>query len=437
MKKGLLALLFFCGVQQTQAQILDRIRKKVEDKTAEKINEKIDDATSGKKKKKSSDNSNTSNTPANTDSTNQDANDTAGTASTVKDTTGKSDNATSVWRNYQFVPGDEILFFDEFRTDETGDFPARWDLLSGGADLAAINGEKGLMATGQYDNYVTPLITPAAYLPKECTIEFDIYVGAITKDLGNSWLYYKLFFSSNRIAEKRFSSSELSLEIRYGNTSGYVWDNNGSNNTFSIEKVDIGKPNSWHHVAITIKNGSFKMYYDDKRVLNLPRFPAALDAFAVGMEAVTDSNDPDFQKNGTKQIAAVKNLKIAKGGNTIYNRIVTDGKYVTNGILFDKNKAAIKSQSYGILASMAKLLQENGNWKFAVIGYTDSDGDEKSNITLSLNRAQAVKDALVKTYGIDASRLEVDGKGKANPVAPNTTDEGKATNRRVEFIQKK
>jgi outer membrane protein OmpA-like peptidoglycan-associated protein len=70
-----------------------------------------------------------------------------------------------------------------------------------------------------------------------------------------------------------------------------------------------------------------------------------------------------------------------------------------------------------------------------IVGHTDNDGDAARNLTLSHNRADAVKDKLVKQFGIDASRLQTDGKGSSQPVSPNTTTTGKAQNRRVEFIK--
>ncbi|MGZ8539136.1 MAG: OmpA family protein, partial [Chitinophagaceae bacterium] len=64
-----------------------------------------------------------------------------------------------------------------------------------------------------------------------------------------------------------------------------------------------------------------------------------------------------------------------------------------------------------------------------------SDGDNAVNLELSKKRAQAVKAALTKEFDIDESRMETDGMGETKPVAPNTTTEGKARNRRVEFIK--
>jgi outer membrane protein OmpA-like peptidoglycan-associated protein len=89
----------------------------------------------------------------------------------------------------------------------------------------------------------------------------------------------------------------------------------------------------------------------------------------------------------------------------------------------------------GFLNQLVKFLQENGAVKLEIDGYTDSDGDETANLKLSQERAEAVKKQLV-VLNIDESRLSCKGFGETNPVANNTTPEGKANNRRVEFLKK-
>ena len=70
-----------------------------------------------------------------------------------------------------------------------------------------------------------------------------------------------------------------------------------------------------------------------------------------------------------------------------------------------------------------------------IVGHTDSDGSEENNMKLSKNRAEAVKNALVSVYGIDSGRLTSEGRGESEPVGDNNTPDGKAQNRRVEFIK--
>ena len=81
------------------------------------------------------------------------------------------------------------------------------------------------------------------------------------------------------------------------------------------------------------------------------------------------------------------------------------------------------------------MLTENSSVKVKIVGHTDSDGKDADNLNLSKRRADAVKASLGKDFGIDVARLETDGKGASQPVDTNNTAEGKANNRRVEFIK--
>jgi outer membrane protein OmpA-like peptidoglycan-associated protein len=84
---------------------------------------------------------------------------------------------------------------------------------------------------------------------------------------------------------------------------------------------------------------------------------------------------------------------------------------------------------------MANVLKEYADLRVRIIGHTDADGNDASNLDLSQRRAASVKAALAKEFGIDESRMETDGKGESEPIDNNTTPAGKANNRRVEFIK--
>ena len=179
----------------------------------------------------------------------------------------------------------------------------------------------------------------------------------------------------------------------------------------------------WEHIAISFNTRALKVYFGEQRVMNIPN----LRAEPMGLTLASR------QCHQGKQ-ALVKNIRIAKGSKKLYDRIVEDGKFVTRGILFDVNKATIKPESMGVINEIVKMMKAHEDLKLRIEGHTDSDGEKSFNQELSEKRAAAVKDVLVES-GIASSRLKTKGYGESKPVNDNSTPEGKANNRRVEFVK--
>lgn len=108
-------------------------------------------------------------------------------------------------------------------------------------------------------------------------------------------------------------------------------------------------------------------------------------------------------------------------------------KLVLRGVHFDFDKSSLRAEGKPILDEAAKILNENPDVRVEVQGYTDGVGSAEYNLGLSDRRAATVKDYLV-SQGVAAGRLTTRGYGKADPVASNDTDEGRAQNRRVELV---
>jgi len=142
----------------------------------------------------------------------------------------------------------------------------------------------------------------------------------------------------------------------------------------------------------------------------------------------------------------IRNVVIAKGAVALYERNATDmsavekaiaetGKFVTNNILFETGKATLKPESMEEIQKVADYMKKNPQARFEVQGHTDNQGSDAINDPLSQQRAEAVVKAL-EGLGCDSFNLRPVGKGSHEPVADNKTDEGRAKNRRVEFIKK-
>lgn len=118
---------------------------------------------------------------------------------------------------------------------------------------------------------------------------------------------------------------------------------------------------------------------------------------------------------------------------TLYEQVVSQGKFTTRDILFDVAKSVIKTESFTTINKIATFMKEHRDIAFSIEGHTDSDGTADSNQKLSEERAKSIRKALIK-FGIRSSRVKAKGYGETRPIALNTTQEGKAQNRRVEFV---
>jgi len=111
------------------------------------------------------------------------------------------------------------------------------------------------------------------------------------------------------------------------------------------------------------------------------------------------------------------------------------GHIAIYGIYFETAKYDIKPESEKSLAEIAAFLKANPDNKYFIIGHTDNTGDFNANMTLSEKRAKAVMDYLVNKSGINAGQMKAYGVSSMCPVTSNSTDEGKARNRRVEIVR--
>ncbi|KPJ72808.1 hypothetical protein AMJ52_05065 [candidate division TA06 bacterium DG_78] len=127
--------------------------------------------------------------------------------------------------------------------------------------------------------------------------------------------------------------------------------------------------------------------------------------------------------------------EITADAKSMAQDISTTGRVAVYGIYFDFNKADVKAESEPVLKEIANLLKKNPKLNLYIVGHTDNIGSLTANMDLSQRRAEAVLQVLVSKHGVDAKRLKSQGVGPLCPVAPNTTEEGRAKNRRVELVE--
>ena len=318
---------------------------------------------------------------------------------------GADEKPVLVWSKYDFVPGDKIIYEDNLIGEENGEFPSRWDLWDGTTENALFGGENVIMFRGG-----TPAILPYLknskidYLPEVFTIEFDLYLPSNTFTVS-------FYDRKNQGQPKGHYSLDINGQGMNLSPAGSKLPGNGS----------IAK--KWAHISIAYTSGKMKAYIDETRLINIPHLsfnPTGITLYA------NSAND--------KNLFYIKNFRIAEGGVKYYDRFLQDGKIVSNGIRFDVGKATLRPESMGVLNEIYKILSEHPDVAVSVEGHTDSDGDDDLNLKLSEDRAGTVMKQLV-SMGISKERLSFRGYGESKPVSPNDTPEGKASNRRVEFVK--
>jgi outer membrane protein OmpA-like peptidoglycan-associated protein len=299
-----------------------------------------------------------------------------------------------------------------------GEFPSMWDLLRGNAEIISMEGQKGIMILD--GGQITPLMkTPKNYLTDQFTIEFDYYKrdrahSQVEGNCGNNRLHvYLLDETGKEIFELWYFTQDQ-------DGGSYDWKTTDGESRRG-DYTQKTSTEAWHHVGYSFNKRAFKAYLDGNRMVNIPNMAQAK---WIRFNAYSCSANQYF----------IRNVRIAKGAVPLYDRMMTDGKFITCGITFDVGKSTIKPESMGEINRIVKLMTDNPELKFSVEGHTDNTGNAASNQTLSEARSKAVADKLVE-MGINKDRLQSAGKGQTSPLADNATDEGRAKNRRVEFVK--
>lgn len=344
------------------------------------------------------------------------------------------ERAAAAYNKFDFVAGDKIIFEDNHSRETLGEFPSQWDLIEGEAENAKVDGVNVISIKN--NTTLRPFMQDMFnYLGDVFTVEFDYY-NFLEKEDENYGELNIHFVPADQTHATWYNPFEIEFANNYRDkeyndwggeyknmTYTYKWktttdeDRNGSNKT-----LDLGY-NSWHHVSISFNKRAMKVYVDATRIANIPNMKANCGWLAIVYDSAAD-NYPAY----------VRNFRIAQGAVPLYDRMMSEGKFITYGITFDVGKSEIKPESTGELNRIVQMMTDDQTLKFSVEGHTDNTGNAASNQTLSEARSKAIANRLVE-MGIGADRLSSAGKGQNNPIADNATDEGRAKNRRVEFVK--
>lgn len=332
------------------------------------------------------------------------------------------DKKLTYYSKFDFVAGDQIIFYDNFIDDPVGEFPAKWNTNNSG-EVVKLEGVDGKWFNIPADggNYFPELDLK---FPENVTIEFDM---VFDDDFELGMTYYS---EENFDVDAYGLPGEAGFEVflnnsNYSSFKNYQSEDNGLeiNSESNKGNLNTGEIN---HVSLWMQKTRFRLYINETKAFDIPK--GVFGGFAYNRFRFTSYNSASS--------IFVSNVRIAVGAPDTRNQLITDGKLVTRGILFDVNSDKIKPESYGCIKEIADVLKENPTVEVTIVGHTDSDGDDTKNLDLSKRRATSVKSFLVSEFNIETTRMATDGKGESEPVESNTTAVGKAQNRRVEFIKK-
>ncbi len=330
------------------------------------------------------------------------------------------------YEDFDFIPGQKVLFFDDFSSGNTSNWKSQEPLS------VEYQFSQNWMRIHNGPNFY---IHNLGVLPNDFTVEFDVYIPSSTDNTGTFSLR---FLDKNQISNLIDPYLDNVTEISFSPNS--QTQKNGvanvnlkkdSGHLLEDEKTEVYFTD-WHQhgnrkarISISKKGNLLSVHLNEKILFK------DLPAFLNGRQHVLGFHQQTYFQENVNIL--ITNLRIATDAPNAQAGM-KNGKFVTNTIYFDVNSSKIKAESWSTLNNAAQAIKStSGN--ILIVGHTDSDGADDTNLTLSKNRAISVKNALVNEFGIDASRIITDGKGEAEPIESNATSNGKAQNRRVEFIK--
>ncbi len=426
MKHGAILIVFFISFALTSNAQFGKLVDKAKNKAQQRADQRID-----KEMDKALDKVEGKSTP--------ETNDTK--AATTKEETpaASAENGFKTFSKFDFIPGDSIIYAEDFSQDAIGELPVNWN-TTGSGETTLIENIPGQWLR-MHKQFIYLSGNKKAF-GENYTVEFDIVLQLKNNGWGYPDIRFGLFSTkdedpgSNRFLREYKENAAVVATIFPGEGNSKVRLNSFLENRAYFNGDPKAQDNLHKffyksvHVSIQIQKERYRMWINEEKVFDIPKGVPAGQILNQLFFEVGHTNYPE-EKYGV----FVSNLKVATGRPDTRHKLIEEGKFSTTGILFDFQSAVIKPESYAVVKEIAGVLKENAGVKLKIIGHTSSDGDDKANLELSQKRAAAVKELLITEFGVDATRLTTEGKGETQPVADNKTKEGKIANRRVEFIK--
>ena len=335
----------------------------------------------------------------------------AGNAGGTKPGVTPATPVAGLWVNYDFVPGDRVIFYADYSDDQVGNFPQRLQFVEGNMEVAELGGQRLIRATGQS----TLIIPLPETLPERFTVEIDV--------INRPSLDGTDFHLRGKAA--RVDDAATSL-VSWGSDGASLTGGGGGEVKLTNNEANrLRYKGKATHVRILGDGKYIKVYLDEKRMANVPN--ANFERSKV-LHLIVDARSEDNP-------AYIGRIRVAESRKSVYDDLVAAGHVATQGLLFESGSDQLQPESTPTLKKIAAMLTEHPELRIRIEGHTDNVGAKDANRALSTKRAASVKATLVRDYGISAGRLDSQGFGDSKPVGKNDTLEGRQNNRRVELVK--
>ena len=299
-----------------------------------------------------------------------------------------------------FVAGEKTIFFDDFSDMDSDEPPPHWKVRGAAVDLRSGGGVNELFASKDVGMQSPKIVVPANFTFQTIWTGTGQMVWRFQDKDGNQLMWAQIYVNDN--------GATAVAKVVNGD------DALGGDQI----STDTSKPVEFDLWA---QQGRVRAYLNGTRI--------------------EDANQVEFAPIASIEVditapIGIRMVRVAESAPDFSSVINSTGKYITHGINFDTDSATLKPESAAVIKQVAAGLNKNPNLRLEIDGYTDSVGQSAHNIDLSKRRAQAVMDVLVSQFSVDPSRLSANGFGAAKPIGSNDTPDGRADNRRVEFIKK-
>ncbi|PIV48449.1 MAG: hypothetical protein COS19_13745, partial [Flavobacteriaceae bacterium CG02_land_8_20_14_3_00_34_13] len=276
------------------------------------------------------------------------------------------ENSTIVTSSKDFVSGSKVIYSDTFKNDAVGDFPVTWNTNSSGEVITLDNQEERWLQLG-LGEFTPDGITQ---IPDNCTFEFDLTVSN-NFDWYSDGIWVNIIAVKNRQKDftqwSRFGTGTDGVRLRLkpknfeytGETEILTYLNrdkiiqNGKNTKqFTLKNKTV-------HVALWRQKNRLRVYLNEEKAWDIPRAFGPANYNSISFNTA----------GGEEEHFYISNLRLAIAGEDTRHALLETGKFETNEILFDVNKAIIKPSSFKILDELGQALADNPEVTIKIIGH--------------------------------------------------------------------